>query len=167
MRLRPERTSLFTLRTLINRRCDEILEAICRCCCKPDKPDKRQVHFGWKVGLPSKKEESTHMPLDITITNEQKVTVTLKPVTATGKPAPLDGVPTWTVQSGDSTVVPAADGLSASLVSSDTPGDTVFLVEADADLGSGVENIADTIRLSVAGARAANLGLEAGTPEPK
>lgn len=148
-----------SLRNLINRRCDEILDAI--------RKPARKARFDYRIGPVINKNERTPMPLEISITNEQKVTVTLKPVTATGKPAPLDGVPTWTIQTGDSTVVPAADGLSASLVSSDSPGDTVYLVEADADLGSGTETIADTIRLSVIGARAANLGLVAGDPEPK
>lgn len=105
--------------------------------------------------------------VDITITNEQKVQATLNPVTATGKPAQLDGKPTWSVVSGDSTLDVAADGLSAFLISSDTPGDTVVLVEADADLGAGVETINDTIQLHVAGARAANLGLTVGTPVAK
>lgn len=105
--------------------------------------------------------------LGIKISNEQKVTVTLTPVTDTGKPAKLDGAPVWSVISGDATVVPAADGLSASLVSSDTPGDTVFLVDADADIGSGVESLQETITLTVTGANAKNLGLSAGTPEPK
>jgi hypothetical protein len=104
---------------------------------------------------------------EVTITNEQKIKVTLSPVTATGKPAQLDGAPVWSVVSGDSTVVPAADGLSADLISSDMPGDTVFLVDGDADLGSGVEDIQDTITLHVEGAHAQNLGLIFGTPEPK
>ncbi len=107
------------------------------------------------------------MPLAVSITNEQKVTVTLKPVTNAGKPAKLDGAPAWTVVSGDSTVVAAADGLSASLVSSDTPGDTTYLVDGDADLGSGVESVQDTITLTVIGANAANLGLVASAPELK
>ncbi len=105
--------------------------------------------------------------LEITITNEQQVNVTLHPVTETGKPAQVDGAPTWTVQSGDATVTPAADGLSADLISSDTPGDTQILVEADADLGSGVITISDIITLHVAHANAANLGLVAGDPTPK
>jgi hypothetical protein len=105
--------------------------------------------------------------LEITITNEQQVNVTLHPVTSTGRPAQVDGAPTWTVQSGNSTVTAAADGLSADLISSDTPGDTEILVEADADLGQGVVPISDIIRLSVAGAQAANLGLVAGDPTPK
>ncbi len=105
--------------------------------------------------------------LEITITNEQQVNVTLHPVTDTGRPAQVDGAPTWTVQSGDATVTPAADGLSADLISSDTPGDTQILVEADADLGSGVITISDIITLHVSHANAANLGLVAGDPTPK
>lgn len=105
--------------------------------------------------------------LQINITNEQQVKVTLNPVTATGKPAKLDGAPTWEVISGNATVTPADDGLSADLISADDPGDTDFLVKADADLGEGVVEISDVIRLSVAGAMAANLGLTAGDPTPK
>ena|SRR6185436_474901 len=105
--------------------------------------------------------------LEIKISNEEKVKVTLTPKTAAGKPAKLDGVPTWKVDTGDSTVVVADDGLSADLVSSDTPGETIFVVEADADIGEGVETITDAIKLTVNGANAKSLGLVAGTPEPK
>ncbi len=107
------------------------------------------------------------MPLELKITNEQQVKVSLKPVTDTGKPAALDGSPAWTVISGNSQVVVAEDGLSADLVSSDEPGDTIVSVKADADLGEGVEEIADTITLTVIGATAKNLGLSAGAPTPK
>lgn len=108
------------------------------------------------------------MPVEVTITNEQKIKATLNPKTATGRPAQLEaGKTEWSVVSGDSTVSPSADGLSADLISSDTPGDTVYLVTADADLGEGVENISDTITLHVAGAKAQNLGLTLGSPEAK
>lgn len=120
----------------------------------------------FNVGRPQNKERH-NMPVAISITNEQKITVTLTPKTDTGKPAKLDGVPTWEVVSGNSTVVAAADGLSASLVSSDDPGDTQVLVKADADLGEGIVEISDIIQLTVVGATATNLGLSAGTPEPK
>ncbi len=134
---------------------------------KPPKPPKhKQVFIGFAFGLPTRKP-SKHMPVAVTITNEQKVTATLVPVTDTGKPATLDGVPTWEVASGTSTVVPAANGLSAELISSDDPGDTVYLVKADADLGSGVVEISDTITLTVEGALATNLGLAISAPVPK
>lgn len=107
------------------------------------------------------------MAVEIKITNEQQVKVTLNPKTDAGRPAKLDGAPKWSVVSGDSTVVAAEDGLSADLVSSDTPGDTTYLVEADADLGEGVETIQETITLAVAGANAKNLGITVGEPTLK
>lgn len=105
--------------------------------------------------------------LELSITNEQKIPVTLTPKTATGRAATVDGPPTWTVITGKSTINVAADGLSAELVSADDPGDTEILVKADADLGAGVVEISDVIRLSVVGALAANLGLSAGQPVAK
>lgn len=107
------------------------------------------------------------MAIEVAITNEQKVNITVNPVTASGIPAKLDGAPTWTVNSGTSTVEPAADGLSAFLVSGVDAGDTVYTVEGDADLGEGVVNISDTITLHVEAAQAADLGLAAGAAEPK
>jgi hypothetical protein len=127
---------------------------------------KKRVLFGWQVGQPLSKP-SKRMPLDLTITNEQKVQVTLNPTTDTGKPAKLDGIPEWSVISGGSTLDVAADGKSAFLVSADDPGDTEFLVAGDADLGEGKEEISDVIRLHVAGANAKNLGLAASAPVPK
>lgn len=124
----------------------------------------KRVRFGFKFGVPKDKQP---MPVEIAITNEQKITATLAPKTDTGKPAKLDGLPSWAVISGNSQVVVSEDGMSASLVSADDPGDTVILVKADADLGEGVEEISDTITLKVVGATAKNLGITLGTPEPK
>jgi len=140
----------------------ELLKAISNI--SNQKPAK--VHFDLAFGQPQQKQTQRVM-VETTITNEQKVNVTLSPKTDSGKPAKLDGVPVWSVVSGDSTVVAAADGMSADLVSSDTPGDTTFLVDGDADLGSGVEDIQETITLHVAGANAKNLGITVGTPTLK
>lgn len=127
----------------------------------------RHKHVDWKFcfGLPKTKEKN--MPVQISITNEQKIKATLTPVTDTGKPAKLDGKPSWEVVSGNSTVVVAEDGLSADLVSADDPGDSEILVKADADLGEGVNEISDVIKLTVLGATAKNLGITLGTAEPK
>lgn len=103
----------------------------------------------------------------IHLTNEQQIVVTLSPKTAKGKPAKIDGVPVWTVQSGDSTVQPADDGLSATLVSADTDGDTVILVEADADMGSGFQALDAGITVVVTEPQAADLGLTVGEPTDK
>ncbi len=127
---------------------------------------RKPARFEWTVG-PVQPKEKGNAVTEIKITNEQKVRVALAPKTATGKPAPLDGKPTWVVSSGDSTVVVAEDGLSAELVSSDTPGETIVVVEADADLGEGVVTITDAIKLTVEGALATSLGLSVGEPEAK
>jgi hypothetical protein len=104
--------------------------------------------------------------LEVTITDEQKVPVTLTPLTAAGHPATVDGIPVWTVKTGDATVVTGADGLSAVLVSG-TDGDSEIGIAADADLGAGIETISATILLHVMAPKAANLGLTAGAPELK
>lgn len=106
------------------------------------------------------------MPLALSCTNEQKIRVTATPVTSTGRPASLDGPVAVSVVSGDSTFA-LMDATSFELISSDTPGATTFLVEADADLGGGVVLIQDTITLDVLGALAVNLGLTAAVPEAK
>ena len=139
------------------------IAALIKQCCHPL---PASAHFEIHVALPQPKEKEKHM-ISIAVTNEQKVKVTLAPKTATGKPAKLDGAPVWANLSGDSTVEPAEDGLSAYLVSSDTPGTTEFTVSADANLGEGVETITEGIELVVSGAQASNLGIVAGTPEPK
>ena len=105
--------------------------------------------------------------MEIKITTEQQVRVKLAPKTDSGKPATLDGSPSWTTISGNSQVVVDEDGLGALLVSGDVPGDTEIIVAADADLGSGVEELSDIIKLSVVGATAKNLGLTASAPELK
>lgn len=109
------------------------------------------------------------MPLQLSITTEEKIHVTLAPQTASGKAATLDGAPKWTVVSGAGTVVADADGLGAFLLSTDTVDgvDTVFMVDADADLGAGVRDLQDTITLTTTNAEAAALGLTADAAVPK
>lgn len=126
---------------------------------------KQKPHFEYEIEVSDKHQ--TTMPLKLKINDEQKVKVTLTPVTPRGKPVKVDGVPSWTTIDGDSTIVVAEDGMSADLISSDTPGVTNFQVAADADLGEGVDTITDTIELTVVDPQASSLGLSAGTPEDK
>jgi len=126
---------------------------------------RHAVGFSYRLGLPKLKTKAQTM-LDITITNEQEIPLTLIPTTETGQPAKLDGIPTVTVISGNSTASVAEDGTIV-LRSADEPGDSDFLVEADADLGAGVQTISDIVHLHVSGAMAKNLGLTAGTPRAK
>lgn len=100
----------------------------------------------------------------ITITNEQKVQVTLVPTTEAGNPAVLDGAPVWEVTDGDATIEVSDDGLSAYLVSGEADVNSVVTVTADADLGEGVVEITDTIDLAVVAANASRLGLTTDEP---
>ena len=100
----------------------------------------------------------------ITITNEEKVQVTLAPTTAAGNPATLDGVPTWTVIEGDATLEVAVDGLSAFLVSGAADVNSKIEVSADADLGEGVVTLTDVVDLAVVPASASALGLVVAAP---
>lgn len=107
------------------------------------------------------------MPLNIAITNEQKILVTLAPTTAAGNPAPLDGAPVWTVAEGDVTLEVAEDGLSAYIISG-VPGSSLVSISADADMDAGEERqISDVIAVTVVPAEAATMGLSAGSPEQK
>lgn len=127
--------------------------------------ERHDIRLGISVGPITQKRRNTLM--EITINNEQQVKVTLNPTTTGGHVAELDGTPSWERLSGESTVEPSEDGKSAQLISGDQPGDSEFLVTADADLGDGVIEISDVIRLHVSGALAENLGLRADPPTPK
>lgn len=106
--------------------------------------------------------------LNITCTNEQKVTVNAKPRSSSGKPATLDGALTVTVISGDGTFEQdAGEPLSFKAVSGDALADTVYDVAGDADMGAGVVTIHDTVVLTVTSAVAADFGLTQGTTEAK
>jgi hypothetical protein len=103
----------------------------------------------------------------ITITNEQKVKVTLAPVTPAGNPATVDGIPTWSVTEGDATIEVAEDGMSAYLISGEANVNSKVLVSADADMGEGVATISDVIDLAVVAASASTLGLVVADAELK
>jgi hypothetical protein len=108
------------------------------------------------------------VPLAISCTNEQQIPVTASPVSSSGGAATIDGALTVTVQSGDGTVLQdAATPLVFTAVSGDLPGDTVYLIEADADLGAGTTTISDLVTLTVTSATAASFGLTAGAAEAK
>lgn len=79
------------------------------------------------------------MSLEITIDTTQQVLVTLAVTTSDGKP--LVSAPSWTVLAGIATLVIAADGLSAQLVSSDTPGDSLVQIKDTSPGGTAVDTI--------------------------
>jgi hypothetical protein len=97
-------------------------------------------------------------------------TVTVAFTDAKGKPAAVDGVPVWTVDSTSvvDTITPAADGMSAVLHITDNIGAALVTVDADADLGSGVTDVkvSDTVSVIAGDAVAGNFTFGAVTPDP-
>ncbi len=98
------------------------------------------------------------------------VTVSVAFVDAKGKPAKVDGAPTWAASDAiviDS-VTPSADGLSATLHIMDTPGASQLTVTADVDMGSGVNTVdfVDTVSVIAGDAVAANFTFGSVTPDP-
>jgi hypothetical protein len=126
---------------------------------------RKQLRFAYKFHI-KQKRKGTPMQ-EATITNEQKIAFALNPITESGNVAPLDGPPRLSVVSGDGAFNLAEDGLSGELISTDTPSDTTYLLEADADLGEGTELIQETILIHTAGAKAKNFGFAFSTPVPK
>jgi hypothetical protein len=108
------------------------------------------------------------MPLIVACTTDEKVPITAEPRSSSGRPALIDGVLRVEVLAGDGsfTQVPG-EPLRFYVVSGDLPGDTQYLVEADADLGEGMVLIQDVVTLTVTSATAQNLGFVSGPPELK
>ena len=76
--------------------------------------------------------------------NGQKLPFTLNITDAAGNPAPVDGVPVFTVSDPALIAISdlAADGMSGFVTNLNVLGTATVHVEADADLGSGVSTIA-------------------------
>jgi hypothetical protein len=110
--------------------------------------------------------------MSLTVNNDDvpgTASVAVKFTTSKGKPAMVDGVPTWSVDNPAvvDSVTPAADGMSATLHITDTPGAAVLSVNADADLGAGVSNItvSDTITVLAAQATGGSFTFGPITPD--
>ena len=112
------------------------------------------------------------MPLNIQSTTEEKVKITIRPRTPRGNPAQVEaGTLEVSVVQGDATVQ-LIDATSFFCISQDGPItpetlDTVYSLSADADLGTGIRTITDTVTYHVTGAEASDLGTEASPAEPK
>lgn len=105
-------------------------------------------------------------PKMLILTDEQKCALSIQPLTAAGNPAPVDGVPTWSVS--DESVLSltvAPDGMSATIGTPGGLGTSQVSVVADADLGEGVVNITAVLDVEVKASQAVSLGMTVGVPE--
>jgi len=102
------------------------------------------------------------------LTDEQKVRLFVRPKTAAGNPAKVDGVPVWS-QSNAAVIdlVPDDDGMAATASATGQLGGSQISVVADADLGAGTRELTATQDVEIKAAEATALGIEAGVPEPK
>ncbi len=100
-----------------------------------------------------------------TITTTQQFTLSITPVDRKGKPAPVDGAPSWASSNeAVASVVPNPGGLSA-LVVAQGIGDYTISVSADADLGEGVLTITASDSGSVSQGTATAVGFTIGAVE--
>jgi hypothetical protein len=113
----------------------------------------------WHVGPVRRKEGA--VPIEVSLTTEEKCRLAIQPMTPAGQPAPVDGPAQWSVE-GTCTVEPI-DDTSAWLLAG-AMGDSTVTVGVDADLGSGVLNIGDTCLVHVSNPQAASVGLSADAP---
>ncbi len=70
-----------------------------------------------------------------------------------GRPAPVDGPPTWLTDNTDVlALTPSADGMTCDVVAVGIPGTAKVQVTADADLGTGTESLIGTADVEVTAA---------------
>ena len=117
------------------------------------------------------------MPIEKDITHDKKLRIVANPIDRDGNAARVDGaldvlqiIAGAGSTGGGGSTQPGAQPLEIFLLPDDGfLGDLVFDVGADADLGTGVRRISDTVTLHVSAPvpEAVGLGLIVGEPEPK
>lgn len=100
------------------------------------------------------------------ITTEQKVRVTVQPLTASGKPAKIDGSVKFTSSDEAVASVTAENATSATVVAV-AEGAAQIVATFDADLGEGVREITASGALEVVSPEAESAEIVFGTPEPQ
>jgi len=93
----------------------------------------------------------------------QQVPLSGQPVDKDENPAPVDGVPTWTLSSPDFAKLEniAPDGLSATLVGI-KPGSFQVNMNGDADLGEGVKPITTMLDVTLLPGEAVGFQMQTG-----
>ena len=118
--------------------------------------EKCPGRFVYNVIGPVPKEES-HM--QVQSTTEFNYRVGISPVSAAGKPAPIQAGSVSVTVTGGGTFVDEGSG-KILLKSEDIAGMTSYQISADADLGDGVETISDVIDYTYTDPKATSLGLQ-------
>lgn len=99
------------------------------------------------------------------IKDNQRLPLSISIQDAKGNPAPVDGIPEWSVSDaslGALTVAP--DGMSAEFAPAGPLGSCSIGVSCDADLGEGVRPILGSLDLQIVGGDAVVVQIIPGTP---
>ena len=102
------------------------------------------------------------------LTDDQQANLRIKPKSAAGNDAPVDGVPVWS-SSNEAvvTVTPGADGLTCLAVTTGQLGTAQVQCVADAKMGPDVKEITAVLDIEVKAGEAVQLAIEADAPEAK
>lgn len=102
----------------------------------------------------------------VILTDTQKVSLSVNPVSAKGNVALLDEAPVWEVSDpAVLSLLVAEDGLSATVFAVGPVGIAQVVVRGDADLGEGVTEIVGTLDVEVVAGSAASFAIVTGVPE--
>lgn len=113
------------------------------------------------VDSAGQKIQVDHMNLKLS----QKLPLAVEFLDKFNNPAPVDGVPSWSVTDPSlAQIVPAADGLSAELIPIGPLGSFKVQCSADADLGEGLKPILGELDIDLLPAEASVVNIKAGTP---
>lgn len=107
--------------------------------------------------------------MQLTLTDEQKVSFTLVARTKAGNPAPLDGLPSWVVSDPDVLSLEVSeDGYTATVAATGQLGTAQLSVTVDADMDEEeVREITGTCDIVVVAAEAHTIQLQPGEPESR
>lgn len=103
----------------------------------------------------------------VTLPIDRVVTLFFTPEDKAHNPAPVDGVPFWSLsEPGLIEVFPSADGLAAEARPLGKLGMAQVVVTADARLGPDIKNITGIYQINIVGGEAVSLNLGVGELRP-
>jgi hypothetical protein len=101
----------------------------------------------------------------ITITDLQAFSATIRPLDARGNPAPIDGMPTWSVSNEDALdLTVSTDGMTAEVVALGPLGNFQLAVTVDVRLGPEVLARDGILDITVVGSEATTIEIVPGVP---
>jgi hypothetical protein len=102
----------------------------------------------------------------IKLNDEQKVTLTIDPRTASNNPADVESINWTNSNEGVATLVVSDDKKSATVLSVGI-GATQIGITVDSDLSENVTELSGFVDIEVVASQAVSLGINAGVPELK